>query len=195
MHCNYIFSSNHSALVRSEVEKPIVPETIAGSGILLGYLWDIKSDMKMWSNGWDRERWMFESDFLMRAWELMSGCSIREKESKQQANTEQSNRQTNKKKRRWIMSGKWKLMRKWSGGLVRCEEARRAKPEGDWESGWKEMEGRMEKERKKSEQAKRGRGCCFKISADECVSPLWGGVPSALYVCHSTRLCLASRER
>lgn len=45
----------------------------------------------------------------------------------------------------------------------------------------------------KRQQAKGG-GCCFKISADECVSPLWGGAPSARYVCHSTRLCSAWRE-
>lgn len=138
-------------------------------------------------NVWER--------FLMRAWELMSGRSIRENESKQQANTEQSNRQTKKTKRWWIMSGKWKLMRKWSGGGLwgvrrlgeRGQRGVESQGERRWREGWRRRE--------KSEQAKRGGGCCFKISADECVSPLWGGVPSALYVCHSTRLCLALRER
>lgn len=124
-----------SALMRSQEakgtsrrEKWIVPETRAGSGILLGYLWDIKSDMKMWSNGWDRARdeCLIEQRLPRRGWGLMPGCCIRENKSKQQTNTEQSNRQTRK-------DGEWGTtnenewgMRKWSGGggVVRCEETR-----------------------------------------------------------------------
>ncbi len=73
---------------------------------------------------------------------------------------------------------------------MRCEEAGRGEARGRLRVRVKKDGG----EDGEGEQAKGG-GCCFKISMDECVSLLWGGGPSALYVCHSTRLCLASRER
>lgn len=40
-------------------------------------------------------------------------------------------------------------------------------------------------------RGKRGGGCCFKISTDECVLSLWGEDLLPFSVCHSTRLCWA----
>lgn len=62
------------------------------------------------------------------------------------------------------MNKEWQEKKRGSWYVRRLEE----RPEGGWESGWGKMEGgRMENKQK-------GGGCCFKISPDECVSPLWG---------------------
>ncbi len=50
-------------------------------------------------------------------------------------------------------------------------------------------EGRRERGVKR--RGRRGEGCCFKISTDECVPSLWGGGLLPFSVCHSTRLCRA----
>lgn len=68
---------------------------------------------------------------------------------------------------------------------MRYEDVRREKR---WRVG-EESEGG----KKSSKQ--RGKVVVLRSVRLSAFSPLWGGGPSALRVCHSTRLCLAPRER
>lgn len=141
---------------------------------------------------WEMNVWK-SSDYW---WGSENWCRVAVLERTRANNKPTLSNQTDKQKAAMNKERRMKMNEEWGNeveGAGGSWDVRRPgeRPEGGWESGWKEMEGEGEE---KSEQAKGG-GCCFRISTDECVSPLWGGGPSALYVCHSTRLCLASRER